>query len=965
MNNYNPISSKKTTGKEVSKQNPCPICQKTDWCFWIDENIIACNRSNRGTRIDGWVEYAKTKDGNPIFKDEESYLLYREKLLSSKSQTKREKKPKSVHPIVKKQVESFCQVKIRQSKAIEVIGNFKCIPKNIAKEIEVFDPNFPVFSSESPVWQKIKEDKTGIEKVLHYRYTENFRVVRKQWSDRRSVYTSKGKGNPRSKMVYPQSRANQNDPFSNGKSQSSSGLYKEYQLVQELPETGGVLWLVGGEQAVEAARALGLAATCTQGGEGKNLQDLAKFIDKTRNAIGERLVELLAIVPDLDIPGITAATRTINEIQERFPSLPIVMINPVDLWAEMPVKGDIADWVSSLYLRANMDSKGDFNMEREAILRALKNAVQSTNFDKEPKPQPEAQPEAQSEPQPQLEPEPEFETKPKFQLGKSPTIEEMIEFFIERLNGKFLYVPKEKVWYKYEASKPGCWERIGKELFHYEIVQIIKEGGTYPNYRRIGRVEQELCGYLHAKEKMDALPPHQIAMKNGIFDLNEKKLFSHSHVHQITQTLDYDYNPAARCPKIEHWLQQMTGESTIKQNILLAFAAASLRKMGRLQLYLELTGAPGTGKGTWLRLMTAFLGQNNTCATTLKSLENRFELQRLQFARFAQITDAHEYGGDPAILKAITGMDLLRVEHKNKDYEADDFYFEGIVAIAANYTPQFSSGQEALSRRRVPVLLNRPVKPNDAEDLIEPCEKGWIGKFANELPGFFNLIANIPEEAIVDTLRDKNRLYEEYKSSKREIILDTDPLAQWVDEYLYYDPTIDPKTGLPKLKTQVGVAQKDDSSGNFKNFDSFLYASYRQWLTENGHTKWISTRNFSFQLESLLKQTLEYKESFHKRIPQGSFFFGIGFRADLETPDSEPLMVSESEPSKERKPIRSIVNFPSIPYPPTEVALSQIDSSLDSSLKPVESSSVQSKSISPTELAPKKIDELIATKNMR
>lgn len=888
MINYNANfeSNGKKKGKEVNKHSPCPICQKPDWCLWLEKEVVICNRTTSGLKVDGWIEFAKDRDGSPIFKQKEAYEKYGQSL-----RKQHVKLPKKAIPTLltspRKDWDRTDLEKLRQEKAALCLKNFKIIPRNLGSKIQEFDPRFPVFGVESPVWEKAKKQGEEEEKYIYYHYSDCLRVIRKQWSDRRKVYQ---KGS-RSKLIFPQHQKHEGTNWTKGKGGFSFGLYKASLAKAELEQSGRVLWIVGGEQAVEAARSMGLVATCPQGGEGKGIDEIAEFIQSSRSHLGEQLVQLLAVVPDFDIPGVNAAIRLQETLQQKFPTLPIALVNPKDLWEEMPLKGDFTDWVSILY-QAIQNENTIMKNASDRIIQALGKAIDSNSQSSESSKSSEFSQEFETSTSTSAPFTSPVAAPVTSSLGKNPSIEEMIQYFVEFLEGRFLYNTVEKSWYEYEVSNPGCWGKIGREIFHHKIVTQIKEIGSYPNYRKIGIVEQELCGYF-IQDKMDDLPADRIAFQNGIYNLTTQQLASHHPTNYITQTLNYSYNQEAKCPKIQRWLNQMTEGSIVKQNILLAFAAASLRKMGQLQFYLELIGAPGTGKGTWLRLMTAVLGRNNTCSTTLKNLENRFELQRLRNARFAQITDAHEFGGDPAILKTITGQDLLRIERKNKDYDNDDFYFEGVVVIAANYTPRFSCGHEALSRRRIPVLLKKATAPKDAQNLIEPSGNEWIGKFAEELPGFFNLIASIPPEQITNTLRNESS-----QAGKNDLLLDSDPLAQWADECLYFDPTLDQKTGLPKLKTRVGTAQKDEF-GNFKNFRDSLYANYRQWLIENGHSRWISTRNFNAQLENLFQQFLGKKEVFHKRVTEGSFFFGIGFRADLPSPDAAPLIISDLEIPKD------------------------------------------------------------------
>ncbi|NJK50887.1 hypothetical protein HC931_24740 [Candidatus Gracilibacteria bacterium] len=64
--------------KEVTKSNPCPMCQKPDWCY-IAENgeAVVCGRTNPGEEPQGWKYLKDAADGRPIvaFELEREYLF--------------------------------------------------------------------------------------------------------------------------------------------------------------------------------------------------------------------------------------------------------------------------------------------------------------------------------------------------------------------------------------------------------------------------------------------------------------------------------------------------------------------------------------------------------------------------------------------------------------------------------------------------------------------------------------------------------------------------------------------------------------------------------------------------------------------------------------------------------------------------------------------------------------------------
>ncbi|MFM5956973.1 MAG: hypothetical protein ACKOQ2_07385, partial [Dolichospermum sp.] len=69
FNNYNTggiVADNSSEWKEVSKNNPCPLCGKPDWCSVSpDASAVLCRRTD--TAPHGWKKIKDSKDGYPIF----------------------------------------------------------------------------------------------------------------------------------------------------------------------------------------------------------------------------------------------------------------------------------------------------------------------------------------------------------------------------------------------------------------------------------------------------------------------------------------------------------------------------------------------------------------------------------------------------------------------------------------------------------------------------------------------------------------------------------------------------------------------------------------------------------------------------------------------------------------------------------------------------------------------------------
>jgi len=167
------------------------------------------------------------------------------------------------------------------------------------------------------------------------------KVVRTQWTDRRRAYEKFRK----SKQIRPYHwLGSQAEGFwSSGKGDRPWPLYREIEAKDEILR-GGVVFAVAGEQAVETYRAMGLVATSCQGGE-SNFKDFIERLEAVfQEAKGLQLKPVLVIHPDHDLTGETKFAELLKECE--FKKIPAVMLEPLDLWNELPPGGDIWDVVN-------------------------------------------------------------------------------------------------------------------------------------------------------------------------------------------------------------------------------------------------------------------------------------------------------------------------------------------------------------------------------------------------------------------------------------------------------------------------------------------------------------------------------------------------------------------------------------------------------------------------------------------
>jgi len=229
----------------------------------------------------------------------------------------------------------------------------------------------------------------------------------------------------------------------------------------------------------------------------------------------------------------------------------------------------------------------------------------------------------------------------------------------------------------------------------------------------------------------------------------------------------------------------------------------------------------------------------------------RFETAALHGKRLLIVTDSERYGGEVSTLKAITGQDPIRCERKNVQQNGG-FEFPGMVLVMANEAIQSSDYTSGLKRRRLTIPFLNQVAEHQQRDLES--------EFEPYLAGVLEWALQLPDHEMYRLLKDTKNSVQSLKSFNDEFLLDTNPLAEWLDNCVVLMPT---------AKTYVGTLEK--------SADLYLYPSYSKWMQTTG-SKALSLRRFSENLLDLCSNQLKLPGITKGRDNQGSYIKGIAIR---------------------------------------------------------------------------------------
>jgi putative DNA primase/helicase len=272
-----------------------------------------------------------------------------------------------------------------------------------------------------------------------------------------------------------------------------------------------------------------------------------------------------------------------------------------------------------------------------------------------------------------------------------------------------------------EATDPAVRSRIYHLLEHARYWKPEKDGtpelvAWAPTRRKVGDVLEALQAIVQLSEYTD--PPawvegdddgRVLAVRNGLLDLEARKLAEHTPRLFNLLALPYDYDPAAAVPR--RWLRflrQLWPGDRQSRRLLQEWFGYLLSGETNLHKILLLVGPPRSGKGTIARVATALVGRGNTAGPTLASLGTNFGLSPLLGKALAVVSDAR-LGSDTNTvverLLSISGEDAITVDRKYRDPWTGRLPVR--FTILSNELPNLGDASGAVATRFLVLTLTR------------------------------------------------------------------------------------------------------------------------------------------------------------------------------------------------------------------------------------------------------------------
>jgi len=335
------------------------------------------------------------------------------------------------------------------------------------------------------------------------------------------------------------------------------------------------------------------------------------------------------------------------------------------------------------------------------------------------------------------------------------------------------------LWYNGSYYEHGG-ERIIEQRTNY-----------YLDDRMSTRFKQEVLTYIKTKEyiKREGLEPpiHLINLKNGVFDIETKKLMPHSPEYKFLNQIPVTYNPEAKINTLQTFFDETLDVNDLP--LIQEFFGDCLQRAYRYKRALMCVGERDTGKSVMLNVIEKFLGKENTSNVNLWDLcTDKFATIELygKHANPCSELDPQEITHIDKFL-TITGDDWLSGQRKFQDR----FKFKNYAKLIffCNKIPDTKNKNEAFYVRWIVIVFGNQIPfENQIEGYHEQlCTEEELSGLLNwALQGLYRL--------------KKQHGYSEHRSLEQVQELmqkGSKPIREFVDQYIVVDP--DGETGKEEM----------------------------------------------------------------------------------------------------------------------------------------------------------------------
>jgi P4 family phage/plasmid primase-like protien len=258
-----------------------------------------------------------------------------------------------------------------------------------------------------------------------------------------------------------------------------------------------------------------------------------------------------------------------------------------------------------------------------------------------------------------------------------------------------------------------------------------------------------------------------INFQNGVLNVKTKELLPHAATRGFRYVLPYAYDPTAKAPRFEQFLDEVVDGDQELRAVLEEFGGYCLSGDNYwLHHCLLLIGTGRNGKSKYIEALQLAAGEDNFSTTKLEKFGSQNDLQLMEGKLFNVSEEiSHREMKLTESLKDLSSGNTITVKLMyNQPYKIKN---KAKLVLTANTLPESTDSSFAFFDRMLIVPFNQNYETNGKKDPF------LAEKFKAELPGIFNVLFRGYERLVKNKRFSKSMQIErsklDYKQSNNPI----------------------------------------------------------------------------------------------------------------------------------------------------------------------------------------------------